>query len=72
LGLASPFDDFRHPTHHIINAAKGDKNAAHWLPANSMHDFRKRFVTLQVQVKARYKLSVTESEAAAMRQVLGG
>jgi len=55
-----------------VNAAKGDKNAAHWLPNNSAHDFRKRFIILQVQVKARYNLSVTESEAAAMRQVLGG
>jgi len=39
-------------------------------PNNPVHDFRRRFVILQIQVKFRYKLSVTESEAAAMLGVL--
>gem|GEM_PF-2737874 len=48
----------------VVNAVKGDKNAAQWLPGNTVHDFRRRFVVLQVQVKARYntvygKLSIT-------------
>jgi len=54
----------------VVNAAKGDKNAAQWQPGNMVNDFRRRFVVLQVQVKARYKLSVTQSESAVIRQVL--
>jgi hypothetical protein len=54
------------------NTSKGDKNAAGWLPDNPKHDYRRRFAALQVAVKARYRLSVTESEAAAMRGILGG
>ena len=27
-----------------VNAAKGDKNAAAWLPDNPVHDFQQRFV----------------------------
>jgi hypothetical protein len=52
------------------NAAKGARNAAGWLPDNPAHDFRRRLVVIQIQVKARHSLSVTESEAAAMRGVL--
>ena len=53
-----------------VNQSKGARNAAGWLPPNPVHDFRCRLVVLQIQVKARYKLAVTESEAAAMRRVL--
>jgi hypothetical protein len=53
----------------ITRTANRDKNAASWLPRQ---DFQARFVILQVQVKARYRLSVTESEAAAFRAVLSG
>ena len=53
-----------------VNAAKGDKNVAQWLPNNPAHDFRRRFVITQIQIKSRYRLSVTASEAAAIRSLL--
>jgi hypothetical protein len=60
------------PVARSVNRAKGNRDAAHWPPANPRTDFRRRFVTLQVQVKARYGLSVAESEATAIRAVLAG
>jgi hypothetical protein len=59
------------PVARSINAAKGNRHAAQWLPDNPKHNFRKRFVVLQVQVKARYRPLATESESAAMREALG-
>jgi hypothetical protein len=53
------------------NASKGDKNTAQWLPNNPAHDFRQRYIVIQIQTKTRYNLSVTDSERTAMRQALG-
>ena len=50
-----------------VNQSKSNRNAAQWLPID---DFRRRFVILQIQVKTRYRLSVTEAEAATMYEVL--
>jgi len=54
------------------NLAKSDSSAASWLPDNPRRDFRGRYVIMQVQIKTRYRLSVTESELTAMRRVLEG
>lgn len=56
------------------NGAKGDKDAADWLPPNEdIHCF---YAASQVRVKARYDLSVTQEEKdalnAAMRTCPGG
>jgi len=51
-----------------VNQSKGSRNAAAWLPID---EFRQRFVIMQIQVKVRYRLSVTQSEATTMREVLG-
>lgn len=50
------------------NQAKGDGDAATWLPPNKA--FRCQYVARQIAVKAKYKLWVTQSENDAMRQVL--
>ena len=50
------------------NQHKSNRNAAGRLPVEG---FRRRFVIVQIQVKARYRLSVTEPEAVAMRTVVG-
>lgn len=50
------------------NAAKGDRDAAHWLPPNS--HFRCAYVTDQIAVKNAYHLWVTADEKAAMSTVL--
>lgn len=50
------------------NEAKGDADAASWLPADKA--FRCAYVTRQVRVKARYRLSVTPAERDAMQRVL--
>lgn len=52
------------------NAAKGDGDAATWLPPSTA--FRCDYVARQVSVKARYGLWVTETERAAIARVLGG
>ena len=51
-----------------VNRSKGDRSAAGWLPSEG---FRVRYVVMQIQVKTRYRLSVTEAEAETMRTVLG-
>jgi len=51
-----------------VNEAKGDADAASWLPPYK--PFRCAFVTRQVQVKAKYGLWVTAAEREAMRRVL--
>lgn len=52
------------------NEAKGDSDAADWLPPNVAT--RCRYVAMQVQVKATYGLWVTAPEKAAMTDVLEG
>lgn len=50
------------------NQAKGDGDAATWLPANKV--FRCQYISRQIAVKAKYKLWVTEPEKNAMLRVL--
>jgi hypothetical protein len=50
------------------NQAKGDKNAASWLPPNKR--FRCKYVTRQIMVKSKYDLWVTEAEKEAITRVL--
>ncbi|MEJ7648571.1 MAG: HNH endonuclease family protein [Nakamurella sp.] len=52
------------------NGAKGDSNAAEWLPPNK--SFRCEYVTSQILVKAKYGLAVTAPEKDAMARVLAG
>jgi hypothetical protein len=53
-----------------VNAAKGDGDAATWLPP--ARAFRCAYVARQVAVKARYRLWVTPAERAAIERVLAG
>jgi hypothetical protein len=50
------------------NRQKGDREAAAWLPSN--RGFRCAYIARQIAVKAKYKLSVTPPEKAAMQRVL--
>ncbi|MEV5342706.1 HNH endonuclease family protein [Streptomyces sp. NPDC052676] len=50
------------------NRAKGDGDAATWLPPNKA--YRCPYVAAQVAVKKKYGLWVTSAEKAAMRRVL--
>ena len=50
------------------NQAKGDGDAATWLPPNK--PFRCQYVARQIAVKSKYKLWVTQAEADAMQRVL--
>lgn len=50
------------------NQAKGDKDAATWLPPNKA--FRCGYVSRQVSVKAKYRLWVTPPERDAIQRVL--
>lgn len=52
------------------NQAKGDGDAATWLPPN--RSYRCTYVARQVEVKAAYKLWVTQAEKDAITRVLGG
>lgn len=52
-----------------VNDAKGDGDAATWLPPNS--GYRCTYVTRQIDVKARYGLWVKPAEHDAMARVLG-
>lgn len=51
------------------NQAKGDGDAATWLPPNK--PFRCQYVARQIAVKSKYRLWVTQAERDAMRRVLG-
>lgn len=51
------------------NQAKGDGDAATWLPPYK--PFRCQYVARQIAVKSKYKLWVTQGESDAMRRVLG-
>ena len=50
------------------NQAKGDGDAATWLPSNK--PFRCQYVARQIAVKRRYRLGVTEAEKSAMSSIL--
>jgi hypothetical protein len=50
------------------NEQKGDSDAASWLPANKA--FRCAYVGLQVEVKAKYHLWVTQAEHDAIANIL--
>lgn len=50
------------------NMAKGDSDAATWLPDNKA--YRCTYVTKQVEVKAKYRLWVTQAEKDAIERVL--
>ena len=50
------------------NQAKGDSDAASWLPPD--HAYRCTYVTRQVEVKAKYHLWVTPAERDAIARVL--
>jgi len=50
------------------NAAKGDKDAATWLPPN--RSFRCTYVSRQTQVKAKYKVWMTAAEHEAIEKLL--
>lgn len=52
------------------NSAKGDGDAATWLPPN--HDYRCTYVARQIDVKAAYRLWVTDAERDAMTRLLTG
>jgi hypothetical protein len=52
------------------NSAKGDADAASWLPPNKT--FRCTYVARQVTVKQRYHLWVTPAERAQIARVLAG
>jgi hypothetical protein len=52
------------------NAAKGDADAATWLPPDTT--FRCDYVARQVEVKAAYALWVTAAERDAIERVLAG
>ena len=53
-----------------VNDAKGDGDAATWLPPNV--GYRCEYVARQIQVKARYGLWVVPAERDAMARVLAG
>jgi hypothetical protein len=50
------------------NSAKGDSDAATWLPPNK--SYRCAYVARQVAVKAKYKLWVTSAEKTAIQGIL--
>jgi hypothetical protein len=50
------------------NRAKGDKDAATWLPPNKA--FRCEYISKQVEVKAKYNLWVTQAEHDAVAGIL--
>ncbi|MCQ2000706.1 GmrSD restriction endonuclease domain-containing protein [Arthrobacter zhaoxinii] len=50
------------------NGAKGDGDAATWLPPNK--GFRCEYVALQTAVKAKYGLWMTQAESDAIRNIL--
>jgi hypothetical protein len=53
-----------------VNLAKGDGDAATWLPPRT--SYRCNYVARQVAVKAKYRLWVTAAEKAAIARILGG
>lgn len=53
-----------------VNQAKGDADAASWLPPN--RSYRCTYVARQLEVKAAYSLWVTQAEHDVMARVLNG
>jgi hypothetical protein len=53
-----------------VNTAKGDRNAASWLPPHTA--YRCQFVARQVAVKDKYGASVASAERTAMGRILLG
>lgn len=51
-----------------VNSAKGDGDAATWLPPSK--SYRCEYVARQISVKAAYELWVTKAEKSAMQRVL--
>lgn len=54
--------------HGPTNGAKGDRDAARWLPPNVA--FHCRYVVRQISIKRKYRLWVTRSERRAMVRTL--
>ena len=52
------------------NQAKGDGDAATWLPSNKL--FRCQYIARQIAVKAKYALWVTLAERDAMNKIFAG
>lgn len=52
----------------VANQEKGDADAATWLPPNK--SFRCEYVAIQVRIKYKYKLWVTQAEKEAMLREL--
>lgn len=52
------------------NQAKGDSDAASWLPSNK--GYRCRYVARQIAVKNKYKLWVTSAEKSVMKRTING
>lgn len=52
------------------NGAKGDKDAANWLPPNT--SYHCRYVARQIAIKTKYDLWVTPPERGAMSSELNG
>jgi len=57
-------------TSETLNSAKGDGDAATWLPPS--HSFRCAYIARQVTVKKKYGLWVTRAEKHAMIRILSG
>lgn len=55
-------------TDQSVNAAKGDGDAATWLPPK--RSTRCTYVARQISIKARYKLWITAAEKQAMARIL--
>ena len=53
---------------HYSNQAKGDSDAATWLPP--ARSYRCGYIAIQIAVKAKYRLWVTPAEHDAMQTVL--
>lgn len=52
------------------NRQKGGKNAAEWLPQNA--EFHCRYAIMQIQIKYKYQLNVSEDEKLTLRNILNG
>lgn len=55
-------------TSHSMNTLKGERDASSWLPPNGA--FVCEYVTRQVAVKAKYRLTLTAAEAASIAGIL--
>jgi hypothetical protein len=53
-----------------LTVLKVTKHAGQWLPDNQLYNWRQRYVTLQIRIKHRFTLSVTENEHETMLRIL--